>query len=67
MGPHGTPANLAQYSLKIDSRYNCLVMLRTFEIGQRLFNISILVGSVVLFVALDLKKFGLQNAHRKNN
>ena len=50
MNPNHTPANWLQYLLKIDSIYNFMETLRTVEIGHKLFQISILVVSVVLLL-----------------
>ena len=58
MGPNDMPANQPQYVLKIDYRYNILVTLRTYEIGQWLFHILILGGSVALLLRIsNLKTF----------
>ena len=57
--------SFAARTAKIDSRYNLLVTLRTFEIGHPVALLDINFGWERRTVALDLKKFGGENLHRK--
>ena len=65
MSPNDKPANFLQYLLKSDSRYSFMATLRTFEIGHMLFIQDIDFGWERRALALDLKRFGPQNPHRK--